>query len=182
MRSSGRTASPKGWNGADQFWHGCFSDLPALYRIGNLQSGLGGYLSPRGDARPSTSRSLTGAVMALLGGLVPDGSVLDQTRWYFGLWAVLAAALLLLTVYLTAASRPRHVADAACWRRARCWCSSRSSRPTRVGVALVGRACGLGAAVSHSSPARCSAWAVAARTYPLLILLALVLLGVRTGR
>ncbi len=102
-----------GWNGSDQFWHGCFSDLPALYRIGNLHAGVGGYLATSGQTAQLDHPVLTGAVMALVGGLVPEGSVLDQTRWYFGIWAVLAAILVAATVYLTAASRPRHVADAA---------------------------------------------------------------------
>ncbi|MEP6855772.1 MAG: hypothetical protein ABJA33_09900, partial [Pedococcus sp.] len=30
----------KGWVGSDQFWHACFSDLPALYQLGNLDNGL----------------------------------------------------------------------------------------------------------------------------------------------
>ena len=172
----------EGWNGSDQFWHGCFSDLPALYRIGNLQSGLGGYLASGADAATLDQPVLTGAAMSLLGGFVPDGNVLDQTRWYFGLWALLAAALLLLTVYLTAASRPRHVADA--------WLLAASPllvlvplvSADTVGIALV--AAGLWS-WGRRQPLLAGALlglGVAARTYPLLVLLALVLLGVRTGR
>ncbi len=50
---------------------------------------------------------LTGSVMAWLGGLVPDGAFLDQTRWYFTLWAILGTVLVVAMVWLTAASRPR---------------------------------------------------------------------------
>jgi uncharacterized membrane protein len=172
----------QGWNGADQFWHGCFSDLPALYRIGNLQSGLGGYLSTGGDAATLDQPVLTGAVMAFIGGLVPDGSVLDQTRWYFGIWAVLAAALLLLTVYLTAASRPRHVTDVALLAASPLLVLVPLVSADTVGVALV--AAGLWA-WGRRQPLLAGALlglGVAARTYPLLVLLALVLLGLRTGR
>ena len=96
--------------------------------------------------------------------------------------AVLAAALVVATVFLTAASRPRHVADAAVL----------AASPLLVLVPLVS-ADTLGVA-----PTAAGLWAwgrrqpllagallgvaVAARTYPLLILLALVLLGLRTGR
>ena len=52
----------QGWSGSDQFWHGCFSDLPALYQLGNLDDGLGSYLTEAG-AR-SDHPILSGAVMA----------------------------------------------------------------------------------------------------------------------
>ena len=172
----------KGWNGSDQFWHGCFSDLPALYRIGNLQSGLGGYLASSGDSATLDHPAATGAVMAFLGGLVPEGSVLDQTRWYFGLWAVLAAALVVATVFLTAASRPRHVADAAVLAASPLLVLVPLVSADTLGVALT--AAGLWA-WGRRQPLLAGALlgvAVAARTYPLLILLALVLLGLRTGR
>ena len=34
-----------GWSSPDQFWHACFSDLPATYRDAGLSAGLGAYLS-----------------------------------------------------------------------------------------------------------------------------------------
>ena len=64
----------KGWTGSDQFWHACFSDLPVALPA----------RQPRRGARPPTSAAtapasdhpvLTGAVMAWVGGLVPDGDV-----------------------------------------------------------------------------------------------------------
>ena len=171
-----------GWNGTEQFWRGCFSDLPALYRIGNLDAGLGGYLSTGGDAATVDHPVLTGAVMSLVGGLVPAGSVLDQTRWYFLLWAVLAAALVAATVYLTAATRPRHAGDAAIVAASPMLVIAPLVSAVVFGVALV--AAGLWA-WSRRQPLLAGALlglAVTARTYPLLILLALVLLGVRSGR
>lgn len=171
-----------GWNGSDQFWHGCFSDLPALYRIGNLHAGVGGYLATSGQTAQLDHPVLTGAVMALVGGLVPDGSVLDQTRWYFGIWAVLAAILVAATVYLTAASRPRHVTDAALVAASPLLVLVPLVSADIVGVTLV--AAGLWAWASRR-PVLAGVLlglAVAARTYPLLVLLALVLLGLRAGR
>jgi hypothetical protein len=171
-----------GWNGADQFWHGCFSDLPALYRIGHLQLGLGGLLATTGDTATLDHPVGTGAVMAFVGGLVPDGSVLDQTRWFFGLWAVLAAALVVVTVFFTAASRPRHVADAVVLAASPLLVLVPLVSADTLGVALV--AAGLWA-WGRRQPLLAGGLlglAVVARTYPLLILLALVLLGLRTAR
>lgn len=34
-----------GWNGDDQFWRGCFSDLPAQYQLAGLDRGIGGWLA-----------------------------------------------------------------------------------------------------------------------------------------
>ncbi len=171
-----------GWNGTEQFWRGCFSDLPALYRIGNLDAGLAGYLSTGADAAAVDQPVLTGAVMSLVGGLVPAGSVLDQTRWYFLLWAVLAAVLVAATVYLTAATRPRHAGDAAIVAASPMLVIAPLVSADVFGVTLV--AAGLWA-WSRRQPLLAGTLlglAVTARTYPLLILLALVLLGLRSGR
>jgi hypothetical protein len=170
----------KGWSGSDQFWHACFSDLPAQYQLGHLDSGLSAYVG--GTGATADHPVLTGSAMALLGGLVPQGSFLAQTRWYFALWALLATVCALTLVWFTAASRPRHAHAAAqvalspvlllaglvsvdllgvALAAAGLWAWGRR-RPVQAGVLL-----GLG---------------VMARTYPLLLLLALVLLGVRTGR
>ena len=169
----------QGWTGSDQFWHACFSDLPAQYQLGHLDSGLAGYVG--GTGVTADHPVLSGAVMAVLGGLVPDGSFLAQTRWYFALWALLATVLAAVLVWLTATSRPRHASMAAqvalspvlllaglvsvdllgvVLASAGLWAWARR-RPVQAGVLL-----GL---------------AVTARTYPVLLLLALVLLGVRTG-
>ena len=170
----------KGWNGSDQFWHACFSDLPAQYQLGNLGSGLASYVG--GDGARADHPVLTGAVMAWLGGLVPDGSLLDQTRWYFALWALLAAALVVATVHLTAATRPHHAADAAHVALSPVLLLAAMVSPDVFGVALV--SAGLWA-WSRRRPVVAGALlglAVVARTYPLLALLALVVLGVRSGR
>ena len=170
----------KGWTGSDQFWHACFSDLPALYQLGNLHQGLAAYVG--GDGARADHPVLTGAVMAGVGGLVPDGSFLDQTRWYFALWALLGTALAVAIVYLTAASRPLHSTNAAQFALSPVLLLTAMLSPDIFGVALV--SAGIWA-WSRRRPALAGALlglAVTARTYPLLILLALVLLGLRTGR
>jgi len=170
----------QGWSGSDQFWHGCFSDLPALYQLGNLDAGLASFVG--GGGARADHPVLTGSVMALVGGLVPDGSFLDQTRWYFGLWALLAALLAVAVVALTAASRPRHVADAAQVALSPVLLLAALVSSDLFGVALV--SAGLWA-WSRRRPAAAGVFlglAVTARTYPLLVLLALLLLAVRSGR
>lgn len=170
----------KGWNGSDQFWHACFSDLPAQYQLGNLGSGLASYVG--GDGARADHPVLTGAVMAWLGGLVPDGSLLDQTRWYFALWALLGAALVVATVYLTAASRPYHAADAAHVALSPVLLLAALVSPDLFGVALASAGLWAWARRRPVVAGVLLGLAVVARTYPLLILLALVVLGVRSGR
>ena len=63
-----------GWNGDDQFWRGCFSDLPAQYQLGGLDRGFGGWLA--GDVQLDQMPLLSG-LMAALGGLVPESGWLD---------------------------------------------------------------------------------------------------------
>lgn len=170
----------KGWVGSDQFWHACFSDLPALYQLGNLDEGLAAYVA--GEGARADHPVLTGSVMAWVGGLVPDGSFLDQTRWYFALWALLGTALAVAVVYLTAASRPRHATDAAQVALSPVLVLTAMLSPDLFGVALA--SAGIWA-WSRRQPVAAGVLlglGAAARTYPLLILLALVLLGLRSGR
>ncbi|WP_457254474.1 glycosyltransferase 87 family protein [Pedococcus sp. P5_B7] len=170
----------KGWVGSDQFWHACFSDLPALYQLGNLDHGLAAYVG--GEGARADHPVLTGAVMAWVGGLVPNGAFLDQTRWYFALWALLGTALAIAVVYLTAASRPLHVTDAAQVAFSPVLLLTAMLSPDLFGVALA--SAGIWA-WSRRRPVAAGVLlglGVTARTYPLLILLALVLLGLRSGR
>ncbi|QGN58662.1 glycosyltransferase 87 family protein [Nostocoides sp. HKS02] len=170
----------QGWTGSDQFWHGCFSDLPALYQLGHLHRGLSGYVA--GSGVTSDHPVLTGSVMAMLGGLVPNGTLLGQTRWYFGLWAVVGVVLALAVVWFVAASRPRHVADAAQVALSPVLLMTALISADLFGVALV--SAGIWA-WGRRRPVLAGALlglAVSARVYPLLVLLALVLLGARAGR
>lgn len=100
-----------GWYGAEQFWRECFSDLPAQYAIGHLEFGLPGWL----DGRAVLDQPVVaGAVMSAVGGLVPESaSPLDQSRWYFFMWVVLATVLLAATVWCTAHLVPGDLQAAA---------------------------------------------------------------------
>ena len=170
----------KGWAGSDQFWHACFSDLPAQYQIGNLDQGLAAYVG--GEGARADHPVLTGSAMAWLGGLVPDGAFLDQTRWYFALWALFGTVLALAIVGFTAASRPRNAALAVHVALSPVLLLAAMVSSDLFGVALV--SAGIWA-WSRRHPVAAGVLlglAVTARTYPLLVLLALVLLGLRTGR
>ena len=99
------------------------------------------------------------------------------------IWAVLARPPRGGTVYLTAATPPparRRRGPRGAEPGARSWC--RSSPPTSSGSPSSRPACGPGAVGARSWPGCLLGLAVAARTYPLLVLLALVLLGLRAGR
>ncbi|WP_427384200.1 glycosyltransferase 87 family protein [Janibacter sp. G56] len=169
----------KGWNGDEQFWRGCFSDLPAQYQLGGLSGGVGALLS--GDAHLDQP-PLSALVMAALGGLVPDGTVLDQTRWYLLFWAVLATILLMVTTWCTAALRPRRL-DLA---------TQLALSPIIFGVALLSPDVVAVAAVALAM----WAWSrdhwllaglllgagVLSRTYVIAVVVALLLWAVRAGR
>lgn len=171
-----------GWNGSDQFWRACFSDLPVQYQSGHLSGGLTAYLESGASGAHLDQPVVTGALMSLVGGLTSGGSVLTQTRWYFVLWALIATVLLMATVWLTAASRPRHLGDAAQVALSPVLVMAAVLSADVVGVALTS-----GALFAWSRRRRILAGillglAVMARTYPLLVLLALALLALRTGR
>jgi hypothetical protein len=89
-----------GWGGQDQFWRECFSDLPAQYSLGNLSSGLMGYLDGRAHLEQPV---VAGSIMSLLGGLVPSNvGAVDQSRSYVLMWVVVITVLLAATVWCTA--------------------------------------------------------------------------------
>lgn len=96
----------KGWSGDEQFWRGCFSDLPAQYQIAGLDRGVGAWV--RGDVPLEPLPVLSGA-MSAVATLVPDGSWLAQTRWYFALWAVLVAVLAMSCVVALGLTRPHRL-------------------------------------------------------------------------
>lgn len=172
----------RGWNGSDQFWHACFSDLPALYQLGHLSGGLPAYLDS-GPGRAALDHPVvTGAVMALVGGFVGDGRVVDQVRWYFILWVLLTTLLMLAVVFFTAASRPRHLSDAALVALSPVVALAVLVSADVVGVALVSAALWAWSRRAVVSTGILLGLAIAARTYPLLVLAALLFLALRTGR
>ena len=52
----------EGWSSPDQFFHACYSDLPAMYQTAGLHQGLMPYLEPAGGTHLDQP-VLTGTVM-----------------------------------------------------------------------------------------------------------------------
>jgi uncharacterized membrane protein len=164
-----------GWSTPDQFWHACYSDLPVSSGVGHAMPYLSG--APHLD-----QPLISGVVMWLVGLAVPDGSVLARQQWYFGLWAVLVAIIVMVLVVVTAASVPR-----APWRAAHVALSPVLVLAGMVSVDLLGV---LLASVALWAWGRNKVLlagfvlglAISARTYPLVLLVAIGLLAVRSGK
>lgn len=170
------------WTGEGQFWNACYSDLPNAYRNGGLSAGLGAFLQGAQGAPTTGQPPLTGLALTAIASLVPSAERAgSRVAWYFALWAVVLTLLLLVVVWLVASSSRRpwaaaHVALAPV-------------------VALVGFVSAdlLGVALASAGM---WAWgrrrpgvagillglAVSARSYPVLIIIAIGLLAVRSGR
>jgi hypothetical protein len=165
----------KGWNNPDQFWHACYSDLPVSSGIGHAMPYLSG--APRLD-----QPLISGLVMWLVALAVPDGTVLVRQQWYFALWAVLIAVIVMALVIVTAASVPR-----APWRAAHVALSPVLVLAGLISVDLLGV---LLASVALWAWGRnkillsglVMGLAISARSYPLVLLVAIGLLAVRSGK
>ncbi|MFX4286336.1 hypothetical protein ACQBJO_17035 [Janibacter sp. G349] len=95
-----------GWNGNDQFWRGCFSDLPAQYQLAGLDRGVGGWLT--GEIRLDQMPLLSG-LMSAVGGLVPEAGWLDASRWYMALWTIIITLCLVAAVWCVGMLRPERL-------------------------------------------------------------------------
>jgi hypothetical protein len=171
-----------GWSSPDQFFHMCFSDLPATFGDQNLSAGLGAFLAGGSGAPTPVQPPLTALLMAFTGGLVPDGSAEARARFFFGIWAVLIALLLALTVWFTAASVPRMPLRAAHVALSPVVALTAVLSPDLLGVALASAALW---AWSRSRPVISGVLfglAISARSYPVLLLVAIALVAVRAGR
>ena len=171
-----------GWSSPDQFWHACFSDLPATYKDAGLSSGVLAFLAGGGGAPSPMQPPLTAFVMTLVASVVPSGTVDERMRFYFGLWAVLGAVLIALTTWWTTASVRRFPLRGAHVALSPVVLLTLVVAPDVLGVAL------LAAALYCWSRERlllCGVLfglAISARTYPLVVLMAILLVSVRAGR
>ena len=168
----------KGWNTPDQFWHACYSDLPIVYQ----SAGLGHAMPYLPGAQPLDQPLISGLVMWLVGLAVPDGSALVQQQWYFALWAVLITVVVMVLVAVTAASVP-----AEPWRAAHVALSPVLVLAGLVSVDLLGVMLASAALWAWGRSRVLMAGvllglAIAARSYPLVLLVAIGLLAVRSGR
>ena len=168
----------KGWNTPDQFWHACYSDLPVVYQ----SSGLGHAMPYLPGAQHLDQPLISGVVMWLVGLLVPDGSATVQQQWYFALWAVLVTVIVMALVAVTAASVPR-----APWRAAHVALSPVLVLAGLVSVDLLGVLLASAALWAWGRSRVLLAGvvlglAISARSYPLVLLVAIGLLAVRCGR
>lgn len=171
-----------GWSSPDQFWHACFSDLPSTYRDAGLSAGIGAYLSGGFGAPAPTQPPLTSFLMTLTAAVVPSGETPDRMRFYFAVWTILAAVLWALTTWWTAATVRRFPLRAAQVALAPVALLVLPISPDVVGVALT--AAGL-YAWTRRRPVLAGVLlglAVSARTYPLVVIAALLFVGLRTGR
>jgi uncharacterized membrane protein len=168
----------KGWNTPDQFWHACYSDLPIVYQ----SSGLGHAMPYLPGAQPLDQPLISGLAMWLVGLAVPDGSALVQQQWYFALWAVLITVIVMALVAVTAASVP-----GAPWRAAHVALSPVLVLAGLVSVDLLGVLLASAALWAWGRNKILLAGillglAISARSYPLVLLVAIGLLAVRSGR
>ena len=165
----------RGWRSPDQFWHACYSDLPSSAGIGQAMPYLPG--APHLD-----QPVISGLVMWMVGLLVPDGSAIAGQQWYFALWAVLITVIVMVFVVVTAASVPR-----APWRAAHVALSPVLVLAALVSVDLLGVLLASLALLAWGRKRIVLAGvllglAISARSYPLVLLVAIGLLAVRSGR
>ncbi|MFZ1285464.1 MAG: glycosyltransferase 87 family protein [Candidatus Phosphoribacter sp.] len=171
-----------GWSSPDQFFHMCYSDLPTAFEGQNLGAGISAFLAGGIEAPTPAQPPLTALLLALTGGWVSDGSAVTRARLFFGIWAILIALLLALTVWWTASSvrgkplRSAHVALSPVVAL------TAVVSADIVAVALAAAALAAWGRARLLSAGVLLGLAISARSYPVLILVAIVLVAARAGR
>ncbi|QFG70033.1 glycosyltransferase 87 family protein [Ornithinimicrobium pratense] len=100
----------KGWSTPDQFWRGCYSDLPVVHVSSPLAEGL----LPWAGESPSNQPPLPGLVMWLISLASPaTGTGVTAQQWTLVLWAALCVPLLAAGVLAAVALQPRRPWQAA---------------------------------------------------------------------
>lgn len=168
-----------GWATPTQFYATCYSDFPELFRNRGMAAGLFPIL---GSGSQFEYPVLIGLIAGLTAWLVPGGDTNAQALAYFDINAVLLAAVAILTVLVTARMPGRRPWDAAMVAVA-------------PGIVLAGTinwdlwaACLLALGMYFFARQRLVPAGVmiglgtATKVYPLLVLGAILLLAVRTGR
>lgn len=167
------------WASPDQFTHACYSDIPALYGTAGLAGGAVPYLDAVGGEHLAQPVG-TGFGLWLLSLVVPGGQ--DETRWAFDVAAVVVAVALVATVLAVAALARRRPWDAALVALSPAVLTGSLISLDLVAVALTV----LGVlALARERPVLAGVLvglALTTRPIAVVVLLALLLLAVRTGR
>ena len=170
-----------GFTGDGQFWSACYADLPAAYRDANVKAGLAAYLQG-GEGAPVTGQPpLTGLALTAVASLVPDGSLKTRAAWYFALWSVLLTLLVLLIVWLVASSA-RHPMSAAHVALSPVVALAGFISADLLGVALASAGMWAWSRRNTTLAGVFLGLAIGARSYPVLIVVAIGLLALRSGR
>lgn len=166
----------KGWSTPDQFWRGCYSDLPVVHVSSPLADGL----LPWAGESPSAQPPLSGLVMWLIALVSPaSGTGIPAQQWTLVLWAALCVPLLAAGVLAVVALQPRRP-----WQAAQLALSPALTLLVLVSTDLLGVTLTLLAIWAWR---RERSWAAGAllglallvRPFPLLVLAAMVLLAWR---
>lgn len=170
------------WASPDQFTHACYSDVPSVYLTSGLDTGTVPYLQEAGGAFLAAPVG-TGGLLWALAQLVPAGvDPGEASRWVFDLAVLLvavAAAVLVVAVAALAGRRP--------WDTALVALSPVLVVASLVSLDLVAVALAVGGLWAFSRDRALPAGvllglAVTVRPVTGLVLVALVVLALRTGR
>jgi uncharacterized membrane protein len=168
-----------GWGVPEVFWRGCYSDLPYLFSSTPLAEA--GYPYPAGGAGLAQP-PLTGALMWALAAIVPDGTPFERQRFYVLAWAVVLVLILAVLVTVTARSARRNPWRAAHVAASPLLVTTALVSPDLFGVMLASYGLYLWSRSRPELAGVLFGLAIAARTYPVLLVLVVGLLAVRAGR
>jgi uncharacterized membrane protein len=171
-----------GWGAPGDFFHGCYSDIPALFFGRGLSDGDVPYVHQTEDHTVEYP-VLTGAAMWVTAKLVPsDGSPDSRARWYFDINALalaMCAGVVVLATMKTAGRRPW---DAAMVALAPGLLLAGTINWDLYAVALLGLGMWAWARRKPVAAGALIGLAAAAKFYPLFVLGPLLLLCWRAGK
>ena len=170
------------WASPDQFTHACYSDLPAVYLTSGLDAGAVPYLDPVGGAFLAAPVG-TGGLLWMLSQLVPGDLVAGEAAlWLFDLGVLLIALAAVATVLAVVGLSGRRPWDGALVALSPVLVTGSLVSVDLVAVALA--ALGVWSFARRRPALAGVLLGLAATVRPItgLVLLALFLLGVRTGR
>ncbi len=170
-----------GWGVPEAFWRGCYVDMPYLFANTQLADGAVPYPA---DGDGALSQPLGTGLMLWLTALPipPDADELTGQRWYVAIWCVLIAMLLVALVVLTTRTARRDPWRAAHIAASPLLVTVALVSPDLLGVTLAAWGLYLWARERPTAAGIVFGLATVTRTYPLLLVVAICLVSVRTGR